>query len=73
MRLGPTSRTGWLVAVAIVAANAASATAQLAPREALGVPVPADMPRLVPSVNDKSAAGKLFIGTVLDYLGEEAS
>ena len=63
MRLGPTSRTGWFVVVAIVAANAASAAAQLAPREALGVPVPADMPRLVPSVNEKSAEGKLFIGT----------
>ena len=47
----------------IVAANAASAAAQLAPREALGVPVPADMPRLVPSVNNKSAEGTLFIGT----------
>ena len=32
-------------------------------REAGSVPVPADLPRLVPSVNGDTAAGKLFIGT----------
>ncbi len=36
---------------------------QPAPREAAGVPVPADLPRLVPSVNGETAAGKLFIAT----------
>ena len=33
------------------------------PREAAGVPVPADLPRLVPSVNGETATGRLFIGT----------
>ena len=33
------------------------------PREAAGVPVPADLPRLVPSVNGETATGRLYIGT----------
>ena len=63
MRLSSANCMQWLIIMAIAAATVRPAAAQPPPRQALGVPVPADMPRLVPSVNDKSAEGKLFIGT----------
>ena len=51
------------LALAIVAADVEFGAATPTPREAAGVPVPADLPRLVPSVNGETAAGRLFIGT----------
>ncbi len=58
---------GWFVAVAVAIAAAGVESAPAQPtqmaRKAAGVPVPADLPRLVPSVNGETAAGRLFIGT----------